>query len=407
MFANESFTATTGKPNADSSKRRRRSTAAPRPMTASVNGGGTDEASLDVQQVLGGAPGASVTFVGIPGSNQSFSDAYYDNCAGQNKPSTSSAPRSANASCSILPAYNNGLGLHLPACRSELQPSPKARPMASRSFSVRATAAALGCPSNSYFAINATGATFQPGVESYADDPERDRRRRHQPHHRLSGGLHRQSVDTRAVDLCQRERLWRSGRSRTIRTALGSRSPAVTGAPAAASAPCSPSRAYQTLVNSGSSTVPHRAGCRHAGRRLPRRDFDPSRVARQRAVRCDRVDRRNALRLHRHLGRGPGIRRSAVAVASAERARSVQATFRAGGYRQSEHLPLHPGSRRRSRPAAPAAPASAAVLSHEHLRASTAITTAPRRAPGYNYITGNGTPDVKNLFGMASYPSAG
>jgi hypothetical protein len=32
-------------------------------------------------------------------------------------------------------------------------------------------------------------------------------------------------------------------------------------------------------------------------------------------------------------------------------------------------------------------------------------STSP--STGYNYITGNGTPDVRLLFGMSAYPAAG
>ena len=59
MFQHEKFTALTGKPS-------------PTVTTVPINGGGIEdgpgsvEASLDVQQVLGGAPGAKVTLVSLP-----------------------------------------------------------------------------------------------------------------------------------------------------------------------------------------------------------------------------------------------------------------------------------------------------------------------------------------------------
>lgn len=69
-FNHEKFTAITGK-------------AAPSVTTVTVDGGGvyngygSFEASLDVQQVLGGAPGANVTLVSIPDlSDQSIADGY-------------------------------------------------------------------------------------------------------------------------------------------------------------------------------------------------------------------------------------------------------------------------------------------------------------------------------------------
>lgn len=70
IFTHEKFTAVTGKP-------------APSVTTVPIdgggvyNGGGSVEASLDVQQVLGGAPGAQVTLVSIPDlSDQSIMDGY-------------------------------------------------------------------------------------------------------------------------------------------------------------------------------------------------------------------------------------------------------------------------------------------------------------------------------------------
>ena len=70
MFTHEKFTALTGKP-------------APTVTTVTVDGGGVQngdgslEASLDVQQVLGGAPGTNVTLVSIPDlSDQSIMDGY-------------------------------------------------------------------------------------------------------------------------------------------------------------------------------------------------------------------------------------------------------------------------------------------------------------------------------------------
>ena len=69
-FAHEKFTTITGKP-------------APSVNTVLIDGGGnyngpgSFEASLDVQQVLGGAPGSNVTLVSIPGlSNQAVLDGY-------------------------------------------------------------------------------------------------------------------------------------------------------------------------------------------------------------------------------------------------------------------------------------------------------------------------------------------
>ncbi len=70
MFDHEKFTKLTGKP-------------APTVATVPVNGGGvldgdgSVEASLDVQQVLGGAPGAKVTLVSLPDlSDQNIMDGY-------------------------------------------------------------------------------------------------------------------------------------------------------------------------------------------------------------------------------------------------------------------------------------------------------------------------------------------
>ncbi len=157
MFDNESFTTQTRK-------------AAPQFSVLSIDGGagpfgdggGTDEASLDVQQVLGGAPGANVTFVGIPGSNQSFSDAYYNIVQSNNFDIVSTS----FGECELFytRAYNNGIDFTFQLADQSATFAQGAMEGVSFIFS-SGDSGGLGCPTNEYFAFNGTTASFQAGIE--------------------------------------------------------------------------------------------------------------------------------------------------------------------------------------------------------------------------------------------------
>ncbi|MBV8603345.1 MAG: hypothetical protein JO224_01545 [Pelomonas sp.] len=160
-FTHEKFTALTGKP-------------APSVTTVLVdgggaqNGGGSFEASLDVQQVLGGAPGSNVTLVSIPDlSDQSIADGYayivdtnqYD------------IVNSSFGGCELgyTAAYNGGVDYtYILKSLHELFLQGNAQGITFVASS--GDEAGLACPSADYF-YGGTASTFVASVSSPADDP--------------------------------------------------------------------------------------------------------------------------------------------------------------------------------------------------------------------------------------------
>ena len=161
-FTHEKFTAITGKP-------------APGVTTMLVDGGGVQngygslEASLDVQQVLGGAPGASVTLVSIPDLlDQHITDGYtyivdsnsYD------------IVNSSFGGCELeyTAAYNGGTDYtYLLQQLHEIFEQGNAQ-----GITFVASSGDQGgptCPTADYFFTPGAHPTFVPGVESPADDP--------------------------------------------------------------------------------------------------------------------------------------------------------------------------------------------------------------------------------------------
>ena len=161
-FTHEKFTAITGKP-------------APTVSTVTVDGGGvvngngSFEASLDVQQVLGGAPGAKVTLVSIPDlSNQSILDGYtyiVDN-------NTYDIVNSSFGGCELeyFPADNAGEDFRyvLQALHEVFEQGN------AQGITFVASSGDQGgpaCPSPDYGFPGATNNTFGPGISSPSDDP--------------------------------------------------------------------------------------------------------------------------------------------------------------------------------------------------------------------------------------------
>jgi subtilase family serine protease len=162
-FNHEKFTAITGKP-------------APTVTTVKIDGGGvvngngSFEASLDVQQVLGGAPGAKVTLVSIPDlSNQSILDGYtyiVDN-------NTFDIVNSSFGGCELeyFPAYNQGEDFRyvLQALHEVFQQGN------AQGITFVASSGDQGgpaCPSPDYGFAGATNNVFGPGISSPSDDPD-------------------------------------------------------------------------------------------------------------------------------------------------------------------------------------------------------------------------------------------
>jgi subtilase family serine protease len=162
-FNHEKFTAITGKP-------------APTVTTVKIDGGGevngngSFEASLDVQQVLGGAPGAKVTLVSIPDlQNQSILDGYtyiVDN-------NTYDIVNSSFGGCELeyFPAYNQGEDFRyvLQALHEVfLQGNAQGITFVASSGDQGGPA----CPSPDYGFPGATNNVFGPGISSPSDDPD-------------------------------------------------------------------------------------------------------------------------------------------------------------------------------------------------------------------------------------------
>jgi subtilase family serine protease len=165
-FDHENFTKITGKP-------------APTVTTVLVDGGGvvngngSFEASLDVQQVLGGAPGSNVTLVSIPDlQNQSIADGY-SYIVDTN---TFDIVNSSFGGCELEYLPNDNQGTDFSSVLTQLH-ELFAQGNAQGITFVASSGDEGGpaCPSPEYgFPQGAppTVNTFQPGISSPSDDPD-------------------------------------------------------------------------------------------------------------------------------------------------------------------------------------------------------------------------------------------
>ena len=162
-FNQENFTTITGKP-------------APTVTTVTVDGGGvlngngSFEGSLDVQQVLGGAPGANVTLVSIPDlSNQSTLDGYtyiVDN-------NSFDIVNSSFGGCELefFPAFNQGQDFRfLLQQQHEIFQQGNAQGITFVASS--GDQGGVPCPSPDYGFPGATNNVFGPGISSPSGDPD-------------------------------------------------------------------------------------------------------------------------------------------------------------------------------------------------------------------------------------------
>jgi subtilase family serine protease len=161
MFNHEKFTAITGKP-------------APGVTTVLVDGGGvmdgygSVEASLDVQQVLGGAPGANVTLVSIPDLSDDHIMDGYQYIIDSNK---YDLVNSSFGGCELAytAAYNGGTDYtYILQQYHDLFQQGNAQGITFVASS--GDEAGLECPSVDYFS-GSTTATFVPSVSTPAADP--------------------------------------------------------------------------------------------------------------------------------------------------------------------------------------------------------------------------------------------
>ena len=160
-FTHEKFTAITGKPS-------------PGVTTVLINGGGvlggngSFEASLDVQQVLGGAPATSVALVSIPDlSDQNIYDGY-SYIVDSNK---YDIVNSSFGGCELAytAAYNGGVD-ETSVLQADHELFLQGNAQGITFVASSGDQAGLACPSVAYF-NGATNATFVPGVSSPSDDP--------------------------------------------------------------------------------------------------------------------------------------------------------------------------------------------------------------------------------------------
>lgn len=135
-----------------------------------VNGPGTFEASLDVQQILGGAPGANVTLVSIPDLSDDHILDGYAYIIDQN---TFDLVNSSFGECELeyTAAYNAGTDYtYILQEYHELFQQGVAQGI---TFSVSSgDQGGIMCPSPDYGFPGATNVTFGLGVSTPADDPD-------------------------------------------------------------------------------------------------------------------------------------------------------------------------------------------------------------------------------------------
>lgn len=163
VFDHENWTTTTGKPDPALAGRVAINGGAP----FDPNSGGSFEASLDVQQVLGGAPGANVTLYNIPDlSDEQIIDAYLT-IVETNKTDVVS---SSFGGCELFyfPAYNGGVDQSgILTVYDDLFKQGNAQGITFIASS--GDSGGLGCPDANY--LNGLPSKFLAGVETPASSP--------------------------------------------------------------------------------------------------------------------------------------------------------------------------------------------------------------------------------------------
>jgi subtilase family serine protease len=130
--------------------------------------GASAEASLDVQQVLGGAPGAAVTIVNIPDlSDEHILDGYVTIVDSN----TWALVNSSFGGCELgyTPAYNNGVD-ETAVLKTYDEVFAQGNTQGITFVASSGDEAGLSCPSVNYF-YGAKNAVFVPSVEFPSDDP--------------------------------------------------------------------------------------------------------------------------------------------------------------------------------------------------------------------------------------------
>ena len=130
--------------------------------------GGSFEADLDVQQVLGGAPGSSVTLVSIPSlADSHILDGYVAIVDGNKWDLVNSS--FGGCELGYTPAYNEGVD-ETGVLRVYDEVFMQGNAQGITFVASSGDQSGLACPSVNYF-FGATNATFLPSVDNPADDP--------------------------------------------------------------------------------------------------------------------------------------------------------------------------------------------------------------------------------------------
>jgi subtilase family serine protease len=380
FFTHEHFTLTTGKPN-------------PTIHHAYVNGGGAIfgpdafEATLDVQQVLGGAPGSTVTLVSIPNlSDDNILDGY-TYIVNQN---TFDLVNASFGGCELVytAAYNGGTDFTyiLQILHEEFQ---QGSAQGITFFASSGDSGGLSCPSVDYF-YGGAHPTFVVAIENPADDPNVTA---------VGGGNLVTSVGTPAplsavyvsengfgdpeipydiygIGTNVSGGYWGAGGGKSVIFARP---------------------AYQSNINTGSTTM----------RTVPDVGMMVGGCPGGISVDPCGPDRSAAVTAY-GVGFGGGLYGViGTSVSSPEFVGATALYLQKVGNRQGNfNYYLYHYGLAQTLSGGVSAP-SAAQFYHRNIDGFDGAWDANTPSKNYNYINGNGTPDVRKLFGMTAFPAAG
>jgi subtilase family serine protease len=380
-FNHEKFTAITGKP-------------VPTVTTVKIDGGGvydgygSFEASLDVQQVLGGAPGANVTLVSIPDlSDQSIIDGYsYIVDSNQYDIVNSSFGGCENV---YTRQYNKGTDFtYILQIEDEIYLQGNAQGITFVASS--GDEGALECPTPDYL-YGGNHAVFVKGASSPADDPNvtavgggnlitgQTAGSLDSPYVRESAyGDPEAPYDIYGLGVNVAKGIWGAGGGVS----------AIFGRPA-----------YQALVKTNSPawrTLPD------VGMQVGGLGF--SGVACE-AITCGADD--SSVLTAYGVGLGGGYYYTIGTSVSSPEFVGALALYEQGAHRQGNvNTYLYQAAAAQNAAGGASAPADKQYF-HRNIPGYDGAYTGGQPNANYNYIYGNGSPDVRKLFGLTGYAPAG
>jgi subtilase family serine protease len=380
-FDHEQFTTITGKP-------------APTVGTVLVDGGGvyngpgSFEASLDVQQVTGGAPGANVTLISIPNlSDQSVIDAYTSIV-------DSNAYDIVNSSfggCELFytAAYNGGVDYTF-ILQAEHEIYEQGNAQGITFVASSGDEGGLQCPGVDYF--SGFNSVFVASVSSPADDPNVTA---------VGGGNLVTSVGPGLNSTYVRESAYGDPRYPYDPYGLG---PTVSGGYWGAGGGVSAifgKPLYQYLANTGSRrgrAVPD-VGMQVGGLGFSNSGCDPS------AISCSPDD--SSVVTAFGVGLGGGFYYTIGTSVSSPEFVGALALFEQRAHRQGNlNFLLYLAGAAQTAAGGVNAPAKQQYF-HRGMQGFDGVYAAGFPTANYDYIYGNGSPDVANLFGLNSFGLAG